>query len=713
MSKFFAEVSRPSTLTGRIIDQLQSNVVGQQLIPATVTGTALSLESANDSARSAFHSVQNQLAASLESIASDLGINSMLTIAQRQSAIVAGMLAGDWKKQLIFKSSPLVATENQSIVSGFNDSDSFDNRSFALEAYDESENRNAVIYSIAYNMQASRQDEFGETFFPTLTLTPDNAGFGVSVNLMMVYNGTEHKISGDMAEFNKRHIIRAVVDHTILKKEQTRAIPVHRAASAVHFTAPADVAPYALDVEGESINTAPLAVNKKHNILALSQTDALVAGGLMDMTDTLDRTITMQAVYLKVGADVIRVYVDNLPTSNFVSASQGNYRQQNLNMKTTSILLKAATKRVDGSALVDLADIGANNYNVRLEVAMSGDVNIETGELNVYANAVSVHSMTDSTGAILGLTAGTPKTIADLIATGTIIGYDVKAYRSNLNRRQRGQFIDVTRYNQLYNVPLRSPITTIHPMNTDGSVDASDVQALITATHIRLSNEAVSALLNAAATLNDYVASTDNLTIPDVLGVGRWYVRPTYMTEILDVSTQIDSVKSHERAADIQAVMVNKLRDMAYRMYRDSEYKAAADALSGGMSAVPTVIIGTDPVIARYLNVSGDLRTLSGEFQVRIVTTLDNRVAGKIFMTFGTFDDTRNTTVNPLNFGNMVWGPELVLTANISRGQTTSKETVVQPRYLHVVHCPIMATLEVRNIPQTLSKVPVHTRVLP
>jgi hypothetical protein len=174
------------------------------------------------------------------------------------------------------------------------------------------------------------------------------------------------------------------------------------------------------------------------------------------------------------------------------------------------------------------------------------------------------------------------------------------------------------------------------------------------------------------------------------------------------MATAIDSIKSHERAQDIQAVLVNKIRDFAYRMYRDSEYKAAADAIQGGISKTPTVVIGTDPVLARYLTVTGDLRTLGGEFDVKIVSTLDVRVQGKIFITFGVFDENRNVAPNPLNFGNMIWGPELVLTANISRGNTISKETVVQPRYLFVTHLPVVALLTVENVPDVLNKVAIN-----
>jgi hypothetical protein len=46
-----------------------------------------------------------------------------------------------------------------------------------------------------------------------------------------------------------------------------------------------------------------------------------------------------------------------------------------------------------------------------------------------------------------------------------------------------------------------------------------------------------------------------------------------------------------------------------------------------------------------------------------------------------------------------------VLTANISRGGTISKETVVQPRFSFVTHTPIMGVLEVKNLPEILTRI--------
>ena len=714
MPSFFDKLrnrNSQATPLDALVSRIEETVTNNQLTNAANTKSVLSLESLNDNTRHSLTVAYNDLSVCIEGIARDLGLEGRFTEAQRDAGILAGLLAGDYKSFLNRKIDQAnVSTENMVVMQPFGVSDAMSQRSFSMEAYDERENRNASIYSIAYNMQSARQDEFGETFFPTLVITPDNVGFGVTVNLMMVYDGITRQQTGVFQDFHKKNIIRAVADPTVLLKEQTKITPVYRAQSAAMFVPSSFVPSYNVIIEGETIPTAPLAVGVKFDLLGLSQTDTLLNTGLMDMTDTLDPYITLQSAYIHVGQDKLKINTSNLPLSNFTYTTQNNYRVMTLNFATTSVLVNHATTNLDGSALVTLAGVVTSDLILRLEIMMTGSINIETGETTVFGNYVRLYSATDSNGNTLDLTAAPALALATAFSTATIVGYDLLAYRTNMNRRQRGQLIDVTKYTQLYNVPLRSPITTIHPINTDGQTDTSDVQALITATRIRTSNESVTALLNVSNVLSEYVDARDYAgTPPDVLGVGRFFVIPTYYKEVIDMTTLVDSLTSTDRPSDIQQAIVNKIRDYAYQAYRDSQYKAAADALTGGIAPVPVVIIGTDPVLSRYLTVTGDLRTLGNDFDVRIVSTLDVRVKGKIFITFGTFDETRNTTPNPLNFGNMVWAPELVLTANISRTGTISKETVVQPRFLFVNHLPILVELDVSNIQNVISKVTINT----
>lgn len=699
----------PSRL-GQFIEQLKAQTNAGHLISPVAAKAALSMESLNDSQVSALRQADEGLTMAIENISMAMNLHGDMTAAQMDAAKAAGILAGDhenfFRRSVEFNT---VSTESMRVVPMAIE-DALNTR-MAIEAYDERENRNAAVYSIAYNMQAARQDEFGETWYPTITVTPDNVGFAITVRLMMVYNELTRSITGAVDNYNKKNIIRAIADPTILKNEQTRIVPVHRAQNADKFVSASDVAPFNMNLEGEVIPTAPLACGVRIGLLGLSQTDALLANGMMDMTDSIDPAIVLSNVYVKIGADVIVFNTQNVPLNNFNYSAQNNYRLMTLNFDTTSPLISSKTKRVDGSDLVDLVAVKNSNLMVRVALNLSGSVNIETGETVVYGNAAHVAVVQDAAGNQLDLGSGVAKDIVDLFASAKVIGYDLIAYRTNANRRQRGQLIDTTFQTQLYNVALRAPITAIHPVTADGQTDAADLQALIAATRVRTSNAAVTALINAANLLSEYVDVRDvQGNGPDVLGVGRYFVRPTYHHEHIKMSEIVDSIQSHQRAADIQAALVSKIRDYAYRMYRDSEYKAAADALSGGMSAAPVVIIGTDPVIARYLTVTGDLRTLGGEFDVRIVSTLDNRVAGKIFVSFGVFDDQRNTAPNPLNFGNMAWSPELTVVMPISRSGQISKETAVQPRFLHVNNLPVLTVLTVEGIEDVTNKVELYTK---
>jgi hypothetical protein len=708
--KFGKFSGQQTTPTQQLLVQLRNTVDAGRMVSPESAKTMFALESAQDFQLNALNTAHEGLSTAIESIAAELGFGAKLTAAQIAAGSIGGLIAADPRHLLSRKSlAGVVATEGAVVVQTMGAADGMMERAFGLEAYDERENKNASIYSIAYNMQSARQDEFGETFFPTLVLTPDQVGFGVTVDLMTVFDAVQHNVDGTFRDFAKKNIIRAVADHTVLKKEQTRVIPAVRPQNVAQFVDATVVAPAAVIVEGQSITTAPLKIGKELNLIAVGQTDTLLSTGVMDNTDTLDTFLNLKNVYVKFGADVLRFNVSNLPLANFTYATQNNYRVMQLNFETTSVLINNTTKQADGSPLVDLAAIVTGNMIARVELKLTGSVNIETGKTSVYGNAVATHVVMNSAGQQLDKAVAPAAPVVAVIDAGSIEGYDLTAFYTNVNRRQRGQLIDVTKFTQLYNVPLRSPLSAMHPAVVDASIDATDVQALISATRIRVSNEAITALIDAAGTLAQYVDAADvQGEGPDVLGVGRFFVRSVYFQETLDMATMVDSVKSYERAQDIQAALVNKLRDYAYRMYRDSEYKAASDALNGGISPVPTVIIGTDPVLARYLNVTGDLRTLGGEFDVRIVSTLDYRMQGKIFMTFGVFNEQRNTAPNPLNFGNMVWGPELVMTANLSRGNTYSKETVVQPRYAFVTHLPVMTTLIVNNLPSVLNKVSIN-----
>ena len=593
----------------------------------------------------------------------------------------------------------------------------------SLEAYDERDNKSLVQYSTAYNLAASRQDEFGETFFPTVVVTPDQAGFSMSVRLIQVYQEQARNVSGVVnPNFQKKNVIQAYIDPTILQNDQTKIVPVYQTASAAMFVSPSLVATSTVPVGTDDVDTGPLAMGVELDLMGISQRDSLLATGTLDSTDAIDKLVNLENLYLQVGTgtyEVIKLPTLRMPLSNFVAANQGLDQRVVLNFYTDSMPINASTTQYNGTASVKLASLVNGGYNVRLSIRVSGELNLQLGQLSLFAANVSVFSVKDNTGTLLSMDSGNGETIANLFTNATLIGYDVDARFANMNRRQRGQLLDVSTYTQIYQVPLLSPITVPRPMTQGNSTDASDLAALIATTQIRTSNAAVTALQDIEATLaafqdtnteDNAILNFDNGIIPRELGIASFLVQPYFQTFTMNIPDVIDSLTSSQRFEDIRNAIVNKIRDSAYRMYRDSGYKAAADTLYGGLAPAPTLLVGTDPVLKRYIIVDGDLRTAGITFDVKVVETMNINVKDKIYLTFGTKSGMEGTP-DPLHFGFMAWKPELTIVLPLHRNGANSKELTVCPSFRHFGNLPVLTTIYVEGIEDVIdSKVVLYNQ---
>jgi hypothetical protein len=587
----------------------------------------------------------------------------------------------------------------------------------SMEAYDEKENRNAALYSATFNMMAAHQDEFGEAFFPTVVVPVDQAGYTIATRITRVINDIRRDPNGDPQSLNAKNIVQAVIDASILRNDITMLYPVVRDDSAKYFVDAGDVAPYNVELDGNPLLTAPLKMGVEFSLLNISQSEIELAKGVQDITDSVDPAMYLKALYIKLGtgnsAEVIKILTQDLPLSAFNYSVQDNYRDVVLNFKSKRLTVNSKTKKADGTDSTLLAPLATGELNVRLGLRVNGDFNTQTGNGTLSATPVTVQLVTKA-GQSLALDAGEGKTAADIFAGATVIGYDLDARRTNSNLRNRGQLLDNTWQYQTYPLPIGAPISILHPMSQSDANDAAELSSLITAARITTSNHAVTALLRARDALASFVVNDDgfddNENKPQIFGAASLFVKPHFKQVPFDAEKVVDSLKSQERARDVQEALVNVLRSEIYQAYRDSGYKAAADARAGGPAPTPTVIIGTDPVIARWLMVTGDLRLIGPDFNVKVVSTLDTRMKGKIFMSFGNFDGTNQGVPDFLHFGNMGWRPELVLTLPISRNNQISKELVVQPSFLHVPNLPILIQVDVTNIETVVeNKVSVNT----
>lgn len=576
----------------------------------------------------------------------------------------------------------------------------------ALEAFSNTEQRNAQLYTFAYNYVCSRQDEFGETIWPTLTLPQDQVGFGIIVNRLTVHHGWLNQIDGEAANMGKIDLVRAARDHRVLSRKKTRAIPVVTANNLDKFVADTLVDAHDDVVDGEVIRTAPIKTGTQFNLLGLSQTEANLKGGIANQTDQLDPAVYLDNIYIKLGADVLSFNVYQRHGSNFVAGQQGLNEKRRLNFDGGFLTLTKDMKQQDGSAVSEpvLQKIIADEYRVAFGAIMSGDLNTESGNASVYGNEIRLMRVMakDASGKYVALATDDQDylDIKALLTGGAIIGFDLQAWKLNANLREKGDFTDRSTFIQLYEVPLLSPVTAQKPIGTGAENDATDFETLVTVTRFRLYTDCVTAVMEASARIKDFCAvPIENVEAPEGLGASRFHLKPCYF-ELVGANaidcTMISGNNTHETIKNLQALIVNKLRDLAFALYLNSEYQAAQMAL--GQTNKPTLVIATDTILARYILVDGELRTLTDRFDYKVVSTLDDRFDNKIFITFVVLDAERNQQPNILSWGNLIWGSEVVVSANMSSGDSIVRNTIVQPRYLYVNHMPVCAWIEVTNL---------------
>ena len=711
-----------------ITDEINNN----DRIPKVVRTNGISLESYNHDTRTTFNDTVNSLENLIEEIGnSSFGGKVKFKAHQVQAGIAAAILSNDYLKNI--RNSVNLKTIKEACMPII--SDGFTSRSpmivNALEAYSEQENRQKIGYDIIYNMQSASQNEFSESFFPTIVISPDNIGYVVTTRLYTVYDELKRDLTGAFANYNKKNLIRAIADPSILKNDSTKAIPVWRSGSAALFTDVSVIPAYTAVNEGQNILTAPISTKaKQFDFIGLCSTDAILTSGTPDMTDALDPAISLENVYIKfntigVGAatDVLKFRVYGLPTSTFVAApqgstSQGTYKLMNLNFVSDSLVINPAKTRVDNSALVALGDIVTGTYSLRLKVQLAGNINVETGNLEIIGSKVTVDVIRTAGDVVIALTNSSISHLVGVLATAELIGYDLFAYKSNVNRRQRGQLIDPTNIMQEYNIPYRAPITTIHPVtDTDNGSDTSDLDIAIVTTHIRADNQAVQTLIDIEEQLNEYADVKDvNGNAPELFGIGRHFVNPSHHRVAISMSDIVSNVNTADLNNDISAALVNQIKYYANLMYIESEYGPASQVLNGPSAGIPTVLIGTTPFLAQYIMTSGDLRAIGPNLNFKLVSSFndnmktinnDGSITHKIFMTFITESEDRNSRPNPLNFGNYIYSPELTAILPISRNGAISKELAIQPRFLHVVNMPVLTLINITNIEAVTSKFPL------
>lgn len=582
-----------------------------------------------------------------------------------------------------------------------------------LEAYDGQKLNNSIYFSIAFNIAASKQDDFGEAFFPTLTIDPLQSGIDVTIEYATVYNEFNRSITGspDKDKYGKKAVVKSVFDDNIFGANKNRVIPVYREnENKDKFVSDLK---YVNTVTGKEILTAPLVFGQTVSLLGLGATDEMLAKGAVDNTDALDRTINLEKVYYQIDKDYYAIDTTIFEYSGFVANPQQHFKDLMLSFSAEHSIDVSKVKTAKGAASEAWKSVATkyNGYIVVFDLNISGNANTETSDIEINAVKFNFKKIVDANGAVVAASDPAYNEIKAIAEKAKPVGYVVEATRTNSNIRTRGILVTTDRYNYNYNVPFRSGVTALLPTNnsqgTDNGADTLANQILLVGLFI--SNSAVNKLIDTAAAMN--VAANNGMLVTGYgNGAARHLVEPYFNQVSFDINTIVDSVSSTTRTEDIRAALLNNIKLEVLNMYLVSNYGVALDEYKGNMGVKPTVIIGTDPLLKSLLVQDSNTFALDGTFDVHVVATKNPKMRGKMYLTFGIFDSKRNTEVNVFNFGNCVWSPTLSFDIVKTTNNATSLELYNNPRFAHIIHLPILTEFIITDVNRVFSKLPMYTR---
>lgn len=591
------------------------------------------------------------------------------------------------------------------------------------EAFDGMQTHNALYFSVAYNLLASRQDEFGEAFFPTIVIDPLQSGLVVENTFAVLMNPNITRTArNDKAKYNKVNIVKIMYDNSVLTLDKNKCIPVYKSDGSLDDLFLKDFKSVNKET-GEDIVTAPLKVGEKISMLGISQTESMLAKGEMDNTDALDRSIQLRRVYYTINGkksgdqDAVETFFFDASAfayNNFVAAPQGHGKDMILNFSTAALEINVDTiKTANGTASEIFTALNQPGIKIKVEVRLTGSANTEYGDVEIYGNTMNIIEVRNATGDILPSDNEVVTNVKKFLAKLDIVGYTLDAYRTNSNLRTMGHLITIDRYKQEYQIKLRSGMNMMAPINNetgrDNDIDYLNTQ--IQTTQLRTSADAVLTLTRYAEFLRNSISSGVAKDL-ETSGIGRFSVHPYYKNISLNLSDYVDSLKSVDRLEDIRSAILNKINDEVVQMDIDSNYGAAHRVANNNIPTVKTIIIGTDPRIKHYLAGKEDRIKLSSEVEAIVVSTYNYDIAGKIFVTYGVFNNERNTVVNPLNFGNLVWAPTIATDVIRTVSNSTRRDLMTMPRYSHIVNLPILLEFNVSDIENVIGKVTINNHVV-
>lgn len=579
----------------------------------------------------------------------------------------------------------------------------------SMESFDEKVTDEWRQHSYSIAMTAAKQHEFNELFYKTQILTPDNAGFIMTVRRNVVWDGWKAPDqSGDAGDFQKRNILEGLLNHEILETDTTDLIPCFQAGkNEKYFVDASLIAPRTVEQGGEEFQTNYLKFNVgSFSLINLAQTPSRMQKGTPNHTDSLDSRIALDQLVIRVTKGSAVEFIDfNVNRSNYaqyLSTREMNFRQTTVKFHSDALPINAETvqhNKAPSAVLKGLIDAG---YTLNLGIKVDGEMNVESGNGDTRAPALNIVSATDANGQKISLS---DATLAPLIAgiKFEAEGYTLESRLTNINQLERGLLIDSDVMKHGFMIPTLSPLCIMKPALTDDEKVYPRMEALQNAYRLQLRNAGVTTLLNRVDTLERYLGNDIAHPLesqPGLEGLGQYYVRPYFRRIELDVQAELNSTNSSGRVEDIQGLFISVIQEAIYRADLKTGYSAALETAFPGSNPKPHVAIGTDKRLPSYLMIQGDDRTTGIGFDFTVASISDLRMKDKIIMTFTL---PRETEIHPLDHGILGMIPEYIVNFAMIREQRIANEIRLTPRYRHFHFLPLAIVIDVLHLEEAIA----------
>lgn len=581
----------------------------------------------------------------------------------------------------------------------------------AMESFDEKVTDEWRQHSYSIAMTAAKQHEFNELFYKTQILTPDNAGFIMTVRRNVVWDGWKAPDqSGDAGDFAKRNILEGLLNHEILETDTTDLIPCYQSGkNDKYFIDKTLVAPTTVEQSGEEFETNYLAFNVGNfSLINLAQTPSRMQKGTPNHTDSLDSRIALGELIVKVSkdgaaAEALNFDVNRSNFAQYLATREMNFRQTTVKFHSDSLPVHKETKLHSGADSAILKPLQDAGYTIFLGIKVDGEMNVESGNGDTRAPELRIVRALNAQGVEVSLT---DATLAPLIAGVTFspAGYSLESRLTNINQLERGLLIDSDVMKHGFMIPTLSPLCIMKPTLTDDEKVYPRMEALQNAYRLQLRNAGVTTLLNRIDTLERYLGNDVAHPLesqPGLEGLGQYYVRPYFRRIKLDVQAELNSTNSAGRVEDIQGLFVSVIQEAIYRADLKTGYSAALETAFPGSNPKPHVAIGTDKRLPNYLMIQGDDRTTGIGFDFTVASISDLRMKDKVVMTFTL---PRETEIHPLDHGILGMIPEYIVNFAMIREQRIANEIRLTPRYRHFHFLPLMIVIDVLNLEEAIAQ---------